>query len=132
MAPVAKVGGLGDVVTGLSKEMIARGNIVEVILPYYECLERHFGTEAMTEPLLETTFMCPKGRVWDGRMQLGELKTDVYRCEIEGVPVALIRPDWDSSNIFKVGLRLCTTFRECSSPRQSQACHACCTPSTAC
>ena len=34
-APVAKVGGLGDVVFGLSRELEIRGNSVEIILPKY-------------------------------------------------------------------------------------------------
>ena len=37
-APVAKVGGLGDVVYGLSRELQIRGNAVEVILPKYDCM----------------------------------------------------------------------------------------------
>ena len=37
-APVAKVGGLGDVVYGLSRELEIRGNSVEIILPKYDCL----------------------------------------------------------------------------------------------
>lgn len=37
-APVAKVGGLGDVVRGLSRELAIRGNAVEVILPKYDTL----------------------------------------------------------------------------------------------
>jgi starch synthase len=37
-APVAKVGGLGDVVFGLSRELEIRGNAVEIILPKYDCL----------------------------------------------------------------------------------------------
>jgi starch synthase len=37
-APVAKVGGLGDVVFGLSRELEIRGNLVEIILPKYDCL----------------------------------------------------------------------------------------------
>ena len=36
-APVAKVGGLGDVVQGLSNELAVRGNAVEIILPKYDC-----------------------------------------------------------------------------------------------
>lgn len=35
-APVAKVGGLGDVVYGLSRELEIRGNAVEIILPKYD------------------------------------------------------------------------------------------------
>jgi starch synthase len=37
-APVAKVGGLGDVVFGLCRELEIRGNSVEIILPKYDCL----------------------------------------------------------------------------------------------
>src|SRR5208283_29522 len=37
-APAAKVGGLGDVVSGLSRELAIRGNAVEVILPKYDCM----------------------------------------------------------------------------------------------
>ena len=37
-APVAKVGGLGDVVFGLSRELEIRGHAVEIILPKYDCL----------------------------------------------------------------------------------------------
>jgi starch synthase len=37
-APAAKVGGLADVVQGLSKELSVRGNAVEIILPKYDCL----------------------------------------------------------------------------------------------
>ena len=38
LAPVAKVGGLGDVVFGLSRELEWRGNTVETILPKYDCM----------------------------------------------------------------------------------------------
>ena len=37
-APVAKVGGLGDVVAGLSRELEIRGHAVEIILPKYDCM----------------------------------------------------------------------------------------------
>jgi starch synthase len=37
-APVAKVGGLGDVVYGLSRELEIRGNCVEIIMPMYDCM----------------------------------------------------------------------------------------------
>lgn len=37
-APVAKVGGLGDVVYGLSRELEVRGHCVEMILPKYDCM----------------------------------------------------------------------------------------------
>ena len=41
LAPVAKVGGLADVIYGLSKELSRLGHKVEIILPKYDCL--HFG-----------------------------------------------------------------------------------------
>lgn len=37
-APVAKVGGLADVIFGLSRELEIRGNQVEIILPKYDCM----------------------------------------------------------------------------------------------
>jgi hypothetical protein len=39
-APVAKVGGLADVVFGLCRELELRGHAVEIILPKYDCM-RH-------------------------------------------------------------------------------------------
>ncbi|MHC4885472.1 MAG: glycogen synthase, partial [Planctomycetota bacterium] len=38
IAPVAKVGGLADVITGLSKDLISKGHSVEVMLPMYHCM----------------------------------------------------------------------------------------------
>lgn len=38
LSPVAKVGGLADVVYGLSREMETRGHHVEIILPKYDCM----------------------------------------------------------------------------------------------
>ncbi len=37
-APVAKVGGLADVVVGLASDLDRRGNEVEIIIPKYDCL----------------------------------------------------------------------------------------------
>jgi starch synthase len=38
VAPAAKVGGLGDVVFGLSRELEIRGHAVEIIVPKYDCM----------------------------------------------------------------------------------------------
>lgn len=38
IAPVAKVGGLADVIYGLSRELEVRGNAVEIIVPKYDCM----------------------------------------------------------------------------------------------
>ena len=37
-APVAQVGGLSEVVYGLSRELEIRGNAVEIVLPKYDCM----------------------------------------------------------------------------------------------
>jgi starch synthase len=52
-APVAKVGGLADVVFGLSRELEVRGNSVEVILPKYDCMryDQIFGLTVAYEDL---------------------------------------------------------------------------------
>lgn len=36
---MCKVGGLGDVVTGLSKALQKKGHLVEIILPKYDCMQ---------------------------------------------------------------------------------------------
>lgn len=52
-APVAKVGGLGDVVFGLARELEIRGNSVEIILPKYDCLryDQIFGLQVAYQDL---------------------------------------------------------------------------------
>nr|NGX46153.1 Glycogen synthase [Chlamydiota bacterium] len=39
LAPVAKVGGLGDVILGLSRALVEKKQDVEIILPKYDCLD---------------------------------------------------------------------------------------------
>ena len=53
-APVAKVGGLGDVVSGLSRELEIRGHTVEIVLPKYDCMryEHIWGMQKTYENLL--------------------------------------------------------------------------------
>ncbi len=52
-APVAKVGGLGDVVYGLCRELEIRGNSVEIILPKYDCMryDQIYGLQIAYEDL---------------------------------------------------------------------------------
>ncbi|CAL5218983.1 g738 [Coccomyxa viridis] len=97
MAPIAKVGGLGDVVTGLARACIDRGHAVQVLLPFYESLpdDQIGGLQHAHD------FDCPKGRVWDGVFQTGVLRTQAFKGTIEGIPVVLLRPDWGKCNIFK-------------------------------
>ncbi len=39
LAPVAKVGGLGDVLYGLSKELVKKGHEVDILLPKYDVID---------------------------------------------------------------------------------------------
>nr|NGX26307.1 Glycogen synthase [Chlamydiota bacterium] len=41
LAPIAKVGGLADVISGLSKALAKKGHRVTIILPKYDCLDYH-------------------------------------------------------------------------------------------
>jgi starch synthase len=53
-APVAQVGGLAEVVFGLSRELEIRGHAVEIVLPKYDCM-RHgeiFNLEAIERDLM--------------------------------------------------------------------------------
>jgi starch synthase len=68
-APVAKVGGLGDVVSGLARELEIRGNDVEIILPKYDCMRHdrvwglHKAYEDLRVPWHNGTIPCT---VWFG------------------------------------------------------------------
>lgn len=99
MAPIAKVGGLGDVVTGLARACLTRGHKVEIMLPFYESLPR----DAIEDLRHVQDFDCPKGKTWDGEFQSGMLRTQVYTGKIEGCPVILLRPDWGQCNLFQGG-----------------------------
>ncbi len=64
MAPVAKVGGLADVVFGLSQELAIRGNHVEIILPKYDNMRYdhiynlHVDFQDLLVPWFEGTIHC--------------------------------------------------------------------------
>ncbi|PNW71709.1 hypothetical protein CHLRE_16g665800v5 [Chlamydomonas reinhardtii] len=100
MAPIAKVGGLGDVVTGLAKAALARGHFVTVMLPFYECLPKD-QIEGLKH---ECDIEVPKGYRWDGEIRVGPLKTSVFWGRVQGCPVYLIKPADDTNcNIFRGG-----------------------------
>ncbi|CAN6445009.1 unnamed protein product [Victoria cruziana] len=80
MAPVAKVGGLGDVVTGLSRASLLRGHRVEVMLPFYECIQKH-QVEDLT---LVNEYKSYHNGDW--------ICTRAYSALVSGIPVILIEP----------------------------------------
>ena len=108
MAPLAKVGGLGDVVTGLARSCTARGHDVEIILPFYECIDESL----LDDFKFEFVYDCPKGHHWDGQFQVGSLKTQVYTATCEGIRMVLLRPDWDNCNIFQGGRVYAGSYNE--------------------
>ncbi len=69
LAPLAKVGGLADVVTGLTRELEIRGNPVEIILPKYDCMrydqirDLHITYQDLWVPWYDGTVHCS---VWFG------------------------------------------------------------------
>jgi len=89
LAPIAKVGGLGDAVAGLASACVARGHHVECMLPFYECID-----EAELEGLEK------EPRKLQSFFKRGSVGADVYKGTVDGLPVVLIRPD---SNLFKGG-----------------------------
>ena len=68
-APVSKVGGLADVVYGLSRELEMRGHEVEIILPKYDCMRYdhiwglHIAYQDLWVPWWNDTVHCS---VWFG------------------------------------------------------------------
>jgi len=85
MAPIAKVGGLGDVVTSLGRAMKDSGHQVEVILPKYQFFD--------SSPLLgameyETHFDWGGTCIW------------VSKCQVEGLWVFFIEPQ---NGMFQTG-----------------------------
>ncbi|XP_077250958.1 starch synthase 4 [Tasmannia lanceolata] len=81
MAPAAKVGGLGDVVCGLSKALQKRGHLVEVVLPKYDCIQYdRIGDLKALDVVVQSYF--------DGQM----FKNKVWVGTVEGLPVYFIEP----------------------------------------
>ena len=85
MAPIAKVGGLGDVVTSLSLAVEAEGHRVEVVLPKYDCMKYDLIDDLKEE----------QGFEWGGTYN------HVYSGTVEGVKTFFIDPD---NGMFKVGM----------------------------
>ena len=105
MAPVAKVGGLGDVVTGLARAHLCQGHNVEVCIPYYSSLE---GKVEDVQHVMD--FDVPKGEQWewDGEkeIRMSDFQWSMYSGKIGGCPIIALRPAFrEGSNLF-VGQRI--------------------------
>ena len=93
MAPIAKVGGLGDVVTSLARATKEEGHRVEVILPKYDTLDY-----SAIENFTEVT-----GFSW------GMTYNRVYHGLVEGVDTYFIDPE---NGMFQVGMIYGTDYLE--------------------
>ncbi|XP_017612539.1 probable starch synthase 4, chloroplastic/amyloplastic [Gossypium arboreum] len=81
MAPVAKVGGLGDVVTGLGKALQKKGHLVEIVLPKYDCMQYDRVRDLR---VLDATVYS----YFDGKL----FQNKVWTGTVEGLPVYFIEP----------------------------------------
>ncbi|XP_022715603.1 probable starch synthase 4, chloroplastic/amyloplastic isoform X2 [Durio zibethinus] len=81
MAPVAKVGGLGDVVTGLSKALQKKGHLVEIILPKYDCMQYNRVRDLRALDVTVESY-------FDGKL----FQNKVWVGTVEGLPVYFIEP----------------------------------------
>mmetsp|Transcript_35470 Transcript_35470/g.67957 ORF Transcript_35470/g.67957 Transcript_35470/m.67957 type:complete len:648 (+) Transcript_35470:97-2040(+) len=89
LAPIAKVGGLGDAVAGLASSCKARGHKVECMLPFYSCIDESQIQGLTMERKLNSFF------------KQGWMEAEVYKGTVEGIPVILIKPL--NSNLFQGG-----------------------------
>ncbi|GJS09393.1 glycogen synthase-like protein isoform X1 [Tanacetum coccineum] len=80
MAPIAKVGGLGDVVTGLARACLLRGHKVDIMLPFYECIRK--------ENIQELSLLSTYKSYYDGNW----VETNAYSGIVSDIPVILVEP----------------------------------------
>eukprot|EP00850_Spirogloea_muscicola_P007677 SM000039S14507 [mRNA] locus=s39:477496:482960:+ [translate_table: standard] len=80
MAPVAKVGGLADVVTSLAKAHQILGTLIEIIMPKYDCIDY--------KCVEELRQLCKVDVVWNG----AEIATLVWSGLVDGLPVYFVEP----------------------------------------
>ena len=85
IAPIAKVGGLADVVAGLSKELTAQGHAVEIIIPKYDCLDYSAVTDLHV--IYPNLYSYYKG-IW--------IRNTVWRCSLNDLSVLMIEPHNDT------------------------------------
>ncbi|MBS0584934.1 MAG: glycogen synthase [Verrucomicrobia bacterium] len=80
-APIAKVGGLGDVVYGLAKEQQKNGNRVEIILPKYDILKYDCLQNLKVE----------RGDLWSFE-ENNQIHNTIWRADLESLTTYLIEP----------------------------------------
>jgi starch synthase len=76
MAPIAKAGGLGDVVTALGRAVQEEGHAVEIVLPKYDCLN----------------YALVEGLVLVGDFFVGNVQVKAWRGRVEGLVTTFLEP----------------------------------------
>lgn len=71
--PLAKTGGLADVVYALAKELAIKGEEVAIVLPYYQTIQKIYNGQ-----------LKPLGQ-FDVYMSWRKQKADVYRAYVDGI-----------------------------------------------
>lgn len=81
LAPIAKVGGLGDVLYGLSKELVTKQQKIDIIIPKYDSIDykqlKHLKVEM-------TGLLCTEGSE--------QISNTIWSCELENLSVHFIEP----------------------------------------
>lgn len=79
LAPIAKVGGLGDVLYGLSKALVKKQKNVEIIIPKYDCIDysqlKHLKVEL-------PELLCTEGST--------QINNTIWSCELENLKVLFL------------------------------------------
>ena len=75
MAPIAKVGGLSDVVTGLTRACLSCSHKIDVMLPFYESIQK----QLINDLALLTTYNSYHAGNW--------VHTNAYRGLVSGILV---------------------------------------------
>lgn len=68
LAPVAKVGGLADVVSGLSRELSWKGHDVDIIIPKYDCMDSQ---QIRDMAIIETVMSFYQGQWFSNTIWMG-------------------------------------------------------------
>lgn len=77
MAPIAKVGGMGDVVTALGRAVQDEGHQVECILPKYDCIN----------------YSQVQGLVQEASFPFGGTQVKVWKGLVEELPTIFLEPE---------------------------------------
>src|ERR1700728_850404 len=81
LAPLAKVGGLGDVLLGLSRELSWKGHDVDIIIPKYDCMDT---SEVRDLNIIANDIIC----YYDGK----KYPNSVWMGWVENLRVYFIEP----------------------------------------